>query len=120
MKKIALLSLLLILTSARSADYMFRLQGRVSPGQFIGKVIASDPNIGQTLTYAIVAGNTNYAAFKIDAANGNITVNNATFINRRTKTDFYLTVRVTDSGGPNKYGKFVRLSAQAIIHIYRL
>ena len=120
MKNLYLLAFLLLFTAASAGvNYEFSLPSVVRSGQFIGKVEAYDPNVGQTLTFYIVDGNTNYKAFRIDSITGDLRVNNAPFINARKKLDFYLTVRVTDSGGFNKYGKFVRLSAQAIIHIYR-
>jgi hypothetical protein len=120
MKNIILLVLLVFLVSATpDASYVFSLPPTVTVNQFVGKVEATDPDPGQTLTFAIVGGNTNYVAFRIDANTGDLYVKNATYINSRKKTEFFLTVRVTDSGGPNSTGKFVRLSAQATIHITR-
>lgn len=105
--------------SVNSCNYQFNLPPSVINGQFVGTVIASDPDPGQTITFAIVEGNTNYKAFRIDAATGDLFINNATFINARKKLEFFLTVRVTDSGARNHNGKIVKLSAQAIIHITR-
>ncbi len=63
-------------------------------GALVGKVVASDPNQGQTLTFAIVSGNTN-SVFAINSSTGNITV--AKTLPLQT---FNLTVRVTDNGSP--------------------
>lgn len=63
-------------------------------GAFVGKVVASDPNQGQSLTYSIVSGNTN-SVFALNASTGNITV--AKTLPLQT---FNLTVKVTDNGSP--------------------
>lgn len=61
----------------------------------VGTVSASDEDAGQTLTYAIVAGNTG-GAFAIDSATGEITV--AAGLDRETVSSYSLTVTVTDDG----------------------
>lgn len=65
----------------------------------VGTVVASDADPGQTLTYAIISGNTNNA-FKINASTGQIQVNNPAALNFETIKSFALIVRVTDNGTP--------------------
>ncbi|MCX5672155.1 MAG: cadherin domain-containing protein [Planctomycetota bacterium] len=68
-------------------------------GAVVGTVLASDPDAGQTLVYAIAAGNTD-DAFAIDAATGQLTVANASALDAETTPTFSLTVQVTDNGTP--------------------
>ncbi len=63
------------------------------------KIVAKDQDAGQTLTYAITAGNTGNA-FSIDPSTGLITVNNAAAIDFETNPVFNLTMLVTDNGTP--------------------
>ncbi|HUQ68527.1 MAG TPA: cadherin repeat domain-containing protein, partial [Planctomycetaceae bacterium] len=67
-------------------------------GHLVGMVIASDPDVGQTLTYAITAGNAGNV-FAINAATGQITVASPT-INFEALNQYNLTVQVTDNGTP--------------------
>ncbi len=62
-------------------------------------VIPSDQDPGQTFTYAITAGNT-ANAFAIDAATGQITVNNSAALDFENMPPFVLTISVTDDGNP--------------------
>ncbi len=62
-------------------------------------VIASDQDVGQSLTYAITAGNT-ANAFAINAATGQITVNNSAALDFENMPPFVLTIAVTDNGNP--------------------
>ena len=62
----------------------------------------SDVDAGQTLTYAIVSGNTS-SAFAVNAANGKVTVNSSVALNYETITTFALVVRATDNGTPSLY-----------------
>lgn len=62
-------------------------------------IIASDQDAGQTLSYAITAGNT-ANAFAIDAATGQITVNNSDALDFENMPPFVLTIAVTDNGNP--------------------
>ncbi|MDD2526927.1 MAG: cadherin domain-containing protein, partial [Lentimicrobiaceae bacterium] len=78
-------------------------------GTPVGNIIASDPDNGQTLTYAIVSGNT-ASAFALNPATGLLTVNNSSVINNQTNPEFNLVVSVTDNGAGN-------LSDQATITI---
>lgn len=61
--------------------------------------IASDQDVGQTLSYAITGGNSKNA-FAIDAATGQITVNNAAALDFENEPPFVLTISVTDDGNP--------------------
>ncbi|WP_297696753.1 DUF2341 domain-containing protein, partial [uncultured Eudoraea sp.] len=65
----------------------------------VGTVAAYDPDVGDTLTYAITAGNTN-GAFAIDNS-GVITVANSAALDFETNPVFTLTVEATDDGSPN-------------------
>ena len=64
-------------------------------GTIVATVLASDPDVGDTLSYTITAGNTGNA-FAIDAS-GNITT--AAELDYETLASYNLTVEVTDSGG---------------------
>ena len=70
----------------------------VAAGTAVGTVSATDPDAGQSLTYAITGGNAS-GAFAIDAA-GNITIANAAAIDFETNPIFNLSVQATDSGTP--------------------
>lgn len=67
----------------------------------VGSVAATDPDAGQSLAYAITAGNTG-GAFAINPTNGQITVVNASALNAITTPSFALTVQVTDNGFPSR------------------
>lgn len=68
-------------------------------GAVIGLVSASDGDVGQTLTYSIVAGNTG-GAFAIDASTGVLTIANAAALDFEANPTFQLAIRVVDSGAP--------------------
>ena len=70
-------------------------------GTVVGTVTFTDPDVGQTHTFAITAGNTG-GAFAIDPSTGQITV--AGGINYEVTPSFSLTVQVTDGGSPNLSG----------------
>ena len=72
-------------------------------GTAIGTVAASDPDSGQTRTFAITAGNTNNA-FTINATTGVLTVNNSAALNFESTPTFSLTITATDNGTPAKSG----------------
>ncbi|HYI09018.1 MAG TPA: Ig-like domain-containing protein, partial [Thermoanaerobaculia bacterium] len=69
-------------------------------GTVVGTVSASDVE-GDTLTFSIEGGN-NGNAFAIDANTGEITVNNPAAIDFESSTQFFLIVRVVDSGTPSR------------------
>jgi uncharacterized delta-60 repeat protein len=70
-------------------------------GTVVGTVVATDPDVGQTLTYAITLGNTN-GAFAINSGTGQVTVANAAALDFETTPSFSLTVEATDNGSPIK------------------
>ena len=78
-------------------DQGFDVDENSIAGTVVGTVLATDVDVGDTLTYAITAGNTGNA-FAIDAQTGEITVANASALNPATMPVFSLTVEVTDSG----------------------
>ncbi len=65
----------------------------------VGTVSASDPDGGQSLTYAITAGNDS-GAFAINSTTGAITVANGSQLNYEATNNYALTVQVTDNGTP--------------------
>jgi Ca2+-binding RTX toxin-like protein len=64
-----------------------------------GQANGSDPDAGQTLSYAIVDGNA-IGAFAINATTGVISVANSAALDFETTPNFTLTVQVTDNGSP--------------------
>jgi VCBS repeat-containing protein len=70
---------------------------------FVGTVSASDADVGDTLSYAITAGNSG-GAFAIDATDGEITVASSAALDFETTPSFSLTVTVTDDGTPQASG----------------
>lgn len=76
-------------------------------GTVVGTVAASDHDAGQTLNYAITAGDPN-GAFEIDSSTGEITVADSELLDFETTPFFWLMVQVTDSGSP-------ALSSSAIV-----
>jgi hypothetical protein len=80
-------------------DQAFAIDENSAAGTDVGTVLASDEDIGQVLTYAIVGGNES-GAFAIDPATGRITVANAALLNFEANPSFTLTVEVTDNGSP--------------------
>jgi hypothetical protein len=93
-------------------DQVFYVEQFASPGTQVGQVIASDPDIGQSLTYSFVSGN-NDEAFYIDPATGLITVNNSWALDPSMNLVFSLDVMVTDDGTGN-------LTDNAIVTIFLL
>ncbi|NCC22878.1 MAG: hypothetical protein EOM26_10525 [Alphaproteobacteria bacterium] len=63
----------------------------------VGMVVGADQDTGQTLTWAISAGNTG-GVFAIDSGSGEITVVSAGVMDRETTTVYSLTVTATDDG----------------------
>src|SRR5207302_1804313 len=69
-------------------------------GTSVGKVAASDPDAGQSLTFAILSGNTS-GAFTINPTTGQISVANSAALDYETTATFALLVQVTDNGTPS-------------------
>ncbi|MFC1983998.1 Ig-like domain-containing protein, partial [Chloroflexota bacterium] len=67
-------------------------------GTVVGIVVATDPDLGDTLTYSITGGNSG-GAFGIDYNIGLITVADSSQLDYETTPSYDLTVQVEDSGG---------------------
>ena len=67
----------------------------------VGTVVATDPNLSQTLSYFIIGGNTG-GAFSIVKATGQIKVANSVALDWEINQVFHLTVQVEDNGVPIK------------------
>src|SRR5258707_606059 len=81
------------------ADQPFRVNENTAAGTAVGTVAASDPDAGQTLSYAITGGN-DAGAFAINSSTGQITVANAAALDYETSPTFHLIVQATDNGSP--------------------
>ncbi|WP_315859265.1 MULTISPECIES: FG-GAP-like repeat-containing protein [unclassified Cyanobium] len=90
--------------SPKAQDATFTLPENSPNNKTVGTVSATDIDAGDTLTYAITAGNSNpdgdsNLAFAIDSTTGEITVNDSNDLDFETTPTFNLSVTVTDSGG---------------------
>ena len=74
----------------------FRVTEDAATGAAVGTVTATDPDTGDTVTYAITAGN-DPGKFAIDSSTGAITVVGA--LNYEAATSYTLTVEATDGNG---------------------
>jgi hypothetical protein len=83
----------------------FKISKNVTNGTSVGIVVASDPDVDQSLTYSILSGNSN-GAFAINATTGMLTVASAAVL----YSNFGLVVKVQDNG-------IEKLSNQAVITI---
>jgi len=72
-------------------------------GTVVGQVQASDPDVGTTLTYGIVGGNTR-GAFALDPVTGVLTVASRAALNHEVTPECVLTVQVFDHGTPGLSG----------------
>ena len=77
----------------------FNINGTIASGAYIGKVLASDVDLDQTLQYRIVGG-VNYNQFWIAPSSGNLYT--VTGYNSTTNLTTTITVEVTDNGNPAK------------------
>ena len=76
--------------------YAFTIAEAAADGDAVGGVSATDEDAGDTVTYAITAGNTG-DAFAIDADSGAITVAGA--LDRETTAEYSLEVQASDGNG---------------------
>lgn len=75
----------------------FSIAENSANGSVVGRVTATDADVGQTITYSIVGG-TGAGVFNINATTGVITVNGA--LNYESTTSYTLDIRATDDGAP--------------------
>ena len=78
----------------------FTVDENSTNGTTVGTVIATDPDIGQSLAYSIISGNTN-SAFQINSSSGELTVDNGSALDFESTPVFSLTVQVMDNGQGN-------------------
>ena len=78
-------------------NQVFSMQENSVVGTVAGVLLAHDEDVGQTHTFAIVAGNVNNA-FAIDPTTGTVTVANSAALDFETNPSFGLTIAVTDNG----------------------
>ncbi len=78
-------------------DQSFAVDENSANGTLVGTVLASDEDPLDTLSYSITAGNSGNA-FVIDAATGELRVNDVTQLDFETTPSFTLTVQVQDNG----------------------
>ena len=69
-------------------------------GTVVGIVAASDPDAGQSLSFAITGG-TGAGAFALDSTTGQITVADSAALDSESSPTLTLTVEVRDSGSPS-------------------
>jgi hypothetical protein len=83
--------------SPEIVEQTFDVDENSAAGTVVGTVAASDPDAGQSLSYAIIVGNES-GAFAIDGATGAITVVGP--LDHEASESYVLTVEVTDDGSP--------------------
>lgn len=79
-------------------DGLFQINENSTAGTVVGVISATDPDLGQSLSYTILAGNTN-GAFALNSATGQLSVANSAAVDFETNPVFQLTVQVTDNAG---------------------
>ncbi|MDO9106739.1 MAG: cadherin domain-containing protein, partial [Methylovulum sp.] len=89
-------------------DAGFTVVENIANGSAIGTVGGTDVDVGDSLVYAITAGNNDpdgdgNAAFAMDGASGAITVNDSGDLDYEKTPKFTLTVSATDTGGLSGY-----------------
>ena len=80
------------------ADTAFSIAATSDDDTPVGTAMGSDPDAGDSLTYALIAGD-DARAFAIDAETGQITVAISAALDTTRTQSHALTVQVTDSGG---------------------
>lgn len=77
-------------------DQTFSVLENSANNTLVGKVVASDPDTNQTLSYSILSGNTDNV-FEINKANGELIVSDSTLLDYETTPQYNLIVEVVDS-----------------------
>lgn len=74
------------------------VEENLAPGAAVGQLTATDPDGGDTLSYALVAGtgDADNGAFEVDGT----TLRTAAAFDHETRSTYSIRVRVTDSGAP--------------------
>ena len=83
--------------SFSSPSYSFSIAENSSTSSSVGSVSATDPDVGQTISYQILSGNTDNV-FTISATSGAITVANGSLLNYDTHSSYSLVVEASDNG----------------------
>ena len=78
----------------------FTLSENPEQGQLIGQVVASDPDVNQSLQYQITGGSES-DAYSIDANTGELSVADPSFFDYESAPIQTITVTVTDNGDPS-------------------
>jgi hypothetical protein len=78
----------------------FHLKENAANNSSFGKVIATDPDLGDRLTYRIIAGNDD-GIFAINSDTGEMTVADNSHLDYETTSSYNLTVEVQDDGVGN-------------------
>jgi gliding motility-associated-like protein len=80
------------------ATFLFNVTDDLPSGSLIGSVLATDPDVGQTLSYAITsAAPTGFVSI---GANGMLTVSAGKTLNYEQDSIYHLTVTISDNGSP--------------------
>ncbi len=85
------------------APAVFSIPESTTDGQVLGTLQGSDPDVGQTLTYAITAGNTGNN-FSLNPNTGVLSVVNGATFDFETTPSYAFIVTVTDNGSPMLIG----------------
>lgn len=79
-------------------DQSFSIAENSANGTAVGTIIVTDPDSGDSKTFAIVSGNDN-DTFALDTATGKLTVADLEALDFETHPQFFLTISVTDEAG---------------------
>ena len=82
-----------------------------SNGSVVGSVSTTDPDAGETFTYALLDNAS--GRFAIDANTGQVTVANGSLLDYETNTNHNVTVEVTDSAG-NTYNEAFNINVNDV------
>lgn len=80
------------------ANQQISIYETTDTGSIIGKVFATDPDFGQTLTYTVSQGNDD-GFFAVDSRTGNVSLIKQVAVNSGEERSVPLTIRVQDNGG---------------------